>query len=141
MLKKNLFLAILLALLPLLLFVAAPALVHAQAQVVQQGLGGVGSQIGASGGTGLFSPTDSLVTIIGKIIKILLGVAGAIAVLFVVIGGFLYMTSAGNEEQAQKGRKDITNALIGIIIIILSYIIVSVIVNLVSGVGFFGGLF
>ena|SRR5580704_9813428 len=106
------------------------AAVHAQ-NYVQTGLQNVGNQIG-SGNTGLFSPTDSVSDVIGKVVEILLGLSGAIAVLFVIIGGFLYLTSAGNEEQASKGRKDITYALIGLSIIILSYIIVNVIVNLIQ---------
>lgn len=63
---------------------------------------------------------------------ILLYIAGPLAVLFLIIGGFWYITSGGNEEQAEKGKKTIFNALIGIVIVVLSYVIVSVIVNLVS---------
>jgi hypothetical protein len=119
--------------------VVLPMQAHGQSDV-KDGLTKIGGQINAGGGTGLFQSTDGVVTIIGKIIKILLIISGAIAVLFVIIGGFMYMTSAGNEEQATKGRKAIVNALIGIIIIILSYIIVNVIVNLVNcGGSFFGG--
>lgn len=63
------------------------------------------------------------------IIQILLYLAGAIAVLFVIIGGFQYIMSAGNAETAAKGKKTVINAIIGIVLIILSYLIISVIVN------------
>lgn len=56
--------------------------------------------------------------------------AGIIAVVFIIYGGYLYITSAGNEESAEKGKNTMVNAIIGIVIIVLSYVIVNVIVNL-----------
>lgn len=73
--------------------------------------------------------------LIKTIINWLLAIAFAIAVLFLIIGGFQYITSAGNEEAAQKGKSTAINALIGIIIIVLSYVIVNVVANLVSSAG------
>lgn len=81
---------------------------------------------------GVLTNSSSVPQLIGNIIKILLGIAGAIAVLFVLIGGFQYMTSAGNEKQAEGGKTNIFNALIGIVIIILSYVIVNVVVDLIT---------
>src|SRR5262249_50546439 len=63
------------------------------------------------------------------IINVLLGIAGLVAVLFVIIGGFQYMTSAGNEELAERGKRNLQNAIIGVVIIVLSFVIV----NVVSG--------
>ena len=62
----------------------------------------------------------------------MLGIAFAIAVLFLIIGGFWYITSAGNEETAEKGKGTVINAIIGIVIIVLSYIIVQVVSRLVA---------
>ena len=73
--------------------------------------------------------------IIVKVLNILLGVAFLVAVLFLVIGGFRYITSAGNEEVAGKGRATIINALIGIVVIILSYVIVQVVARTVTNTG------
>src|SRR5258708_4113094 len=67
------------------------------------------------------------------VIKIALAIAFGIAVLFVIYGGYLYITSGGNEEQATTGRRTVTYAVIGIAIIILSFVIISVIANLVQG--------
>ena len=66
------------------------------------------------------------------IINWLLGIAFGIAVLFLIVGGFWYITSAGNEETAEKGKNTAINAIIGIVIIVLSYVIVNVVSNLVS---------
>jgi heme/copper-type cytochrome/quinol oxidase subunit 2 len=66
---------------------------------------------------------------ISTIIQIILAVVGLIAVAFLIWGGFRYITSAGNDEVAEEGKKTIQNAIIGLVVIILSYIIVTVIAN------------
>jgi hypothetical protein len=70
--------------------------------------------------------------LIRTVINWLLGIAFGVAILFLIIGGFWYITSAGNEETAEKGKGTAINAIIGIIIIILSYVIVNVVANLVG---------
>ncbi len=72
--------------------------------------------------------------LVKNIVNIVLGVAGMIAVLFVIIGGFRYVTSAGNEEQAEAGKKTLQNAIIGVVIIVLSFVIVNVISTALRGV-------
>jgi hypothetical protein len=67
--------------------------------------------------------------LIALVIRLLLYFAGIIAVLFLIIGGYYYLTSRGNEEQATKGRQTLIYALLGLAIVILSYVIVSVITN------------
>ncbi len=67
------------------------------------------------------------------IIQILLYIAGGVSVLFIIIGGFQYILSAGNAESATKGKKTVVNAIIGLVLIILSYIIINVIVNTILG--------
>ena len=62
-----------------------------------------------------------------RIINIILGVTLAIDVLFLIIGGFFYITSAGNEERASKGKTTVINAIIGLVIIVLSYVIANVV--------------
>jgi hypothetical protein len=74
-------------------------------------------------------------SLIRTVINWLLGIAFAVAVLFLIIGGFQYITSAGNEEAAEKGKGTAVNALIGIVIVILSYVIVNVVSNFVSNAG------
>jgi len=87
--------------------------------------------------------TDFFVTIPGNgdfksillfaIQKILLPLVGLVSVAFIIIGGFQYITSGGNEEQAEAGKKTLTNAIIGLVVVILSYIIVVVIINALNG--------
>lgn len=109
------------------------ALVLGLALVAMPLLAGAQFQTPNPGGTGL--PGDTNVsTFILRIINIALAIAGLIAVLFLIIGGFRYITAAGNEEAAESAKKIIINSIIGVVVIILSFVIVRVISNaLVSG--------
>jgi len=53
--------------------------------------------------------------------------AGSIAVIFLIVGGFQYVASRGNEEQMEKAKKTITAAIIGIVIIVMAFAIVSIV--------------
>ncbi len=94
-----------------------PALALAQVTVPNPGLPSIGGAANAQSG------------IMALIQNILLPLAGIIAVLFVIIGGFQYMLAGANEDLAKKGRATLRNALIGLVIIILAYVMVTVVVN------------
>lgn len=81
--------------------------------------------------SGVATDTDLNVLLV-RIINILLGIAGLVAVIFLIVGGFRYITAGGNEEAAEAGKKAIVNAIIGIVIIILSFVIVRVVANAVK---------
>lgn len=65
-------------------------------------------------------------------IKLIINMSGVIAIVFLMVGGFLYMTSSGNEEAAEKGKKIIINAIIGLVVIIMAGTIVTIVSNLVT---------
>lgn len=86
--------------------------------------------------SGSLNCVNSLSELITTVIKILLFFAGSVAVLFVIIGGFWYITAQGNTEQAEKGKTALVNAIIGIVLVSLAYVIIVVISNaLASRVG------
>jgi len=63
----------------------------------------------------------------------IISIAGAIALAALIIGGILYLTSAGEPEKLSKARKQILAAFLGIIILLSSYLILRTInPNLVS---------
>lgn len=72
-----------------------------------------------------------ILTVINWVLSITL----AIDVLFIIFGGFLYITSAGNEDRANKGKNTIINAIVGLVIIILAYFLSNVVANYFSNVG------
>jgi len=114
-----------------LALLAMPLLASAQG-AVQDGLNnsGLRSYFGFSG----LNSATSLSELIVGIVNIMLLFAGSVAVIFVIVGGYQYVTSGGNEEQAEKGRKTLVNSIIGIVIIVLAYVVINVISNLVGGV-------
>lgn len=78
------------------------------------------------------STPEGVINVIAQIINWALYLSGAIAVIFVIIGGYRYLTAGGNEETATKGRKSVVNALIGLVIIILAYVIVNAVASFFS---------
>lgn len=69
---------------------------------------------------------DDLVT---NILNLLTEIAGAALVIMLLYGGVSYITSAGNESQAEKAKGTITAAIIGIFIVIASWGIISFILS------------
>ena len=63
---------------------------------------------------------------------ILLWVAGVVAIIYLIYSGILYLTAAGNPDAAKKGQQGIVNAIIGIIIIVLAYVIASSVAGLLG---------
>ena len=57
-----------------------------------------------------------IVTIVKNVGQIILQIGGYIAVVIVMYGGFLYITSSGDPGKAASGKKTITNGLIGFVI-------------------------
>ncbi|MDD3711088.1 MAG: pilin [Patescibacteria group bacterium] len=64
-------------------------------------------------------------SIIVKIINVALGFLAIIAVSLAIFGGFLWMTSEGNEEKVSKAKRVLKNALIGLIIVLSAWGIVT----------------
>jgi len=67
--------------------------------------------------------------IAGIILQLVLALTGIVSILYLVIGGMQYMMAGASEDMAKTGKKRVQNAIIGLIIIILSYTIISVVMN------------
>lgn len=92
-----------------------------------------GDNIGAvSQATG--GETD-LRELIKTLINYALGFLGLFAVIMVIYGGFLYVSSAGDEEKVGKGKNIILYAVIGIIIILLSFVLVNAVLGAAANSG------
>ncbi len=62
---------------------------------------------------------------LAMVLNILLGLASTVAVLFIIIGGYTYITSGGNPDQGKKAKTMLINAIVGLVIIILSFGVVN----------------
>lgn len=60
----------------------------------------------------------------------LLGLVGVLAVIGFVIAGVLYLTSAGDEEQAEKAKSIMTYAIIGLAVALVGLIVVNAVAGL-----------
>ena len=75
---------------------------------------------------------DIRITIM-KIVRIILGFVGVIAISIIIYAGYIWMTSAGNSERIEKAKKILINAVIGLLIILSAFAIVSFIINALQG--------
>ena len=99
---------------------------------IGQCVGSDGKCVLANPAPGQLADYNSFEVLLVQIIRVFLLFAGAIAVVFLVVGGFQYVASRGNEEAAEKAKKTITNAIIGLIIIVMAYAIVTIVNNLLT---------
>ena len=76
----------------------------------------VGSQVGLGN-------ADLKETVL-NVIRWALGIVSLLAVAYVIYGGFLWLTAAGNEQRVEKAKQVILQAVIGIVIILLAWAIV-----------------
>lgn len=84
---------------------------------------------GNLGGSGIENPIGKTTVegIITAIIKWLAGLAGALAILALVWGGIMYIVSLGDDSRVNKAKSIIMWAIIGIAVVILSYVILSMV--------------
>ena len=62
--------------------------------------------------------------LIVSVINFLLGIAGSLAVLFIIIGGVRYATAGDGKDDIEQARKIIRAALTGLILILIAFALV-----------------
>jgi hypothetical protein len=84
-----------------------------------------------------FNPSsDSIANFIISIARFLTYIGGALTVLFVVYGGLLILTDLGGGKRAEAGWNCIKTSLIGLVIIIVAYTVVSFIGSFLNNASF-----
>ena len=82
------------------------------------------SPLGAAAGKGAgFNTAVSFETIAGAIITSALSLMGVLFLIVAIYGGYTWMTARGDEEKVTKAKDTLTNAIIGIVIVLASYAI------------------
>jgi hypothetical protein len=76
---------------------------------------------------------NSIVQLAVNLINIALYLAGILAVIFIIIGGIKYIVSAGSPEGTKSAKNTMTNAVIGLVVVIFAGTIVSFIVGRLNG--------
>lgn len=108
---------------------------------------GGNADTGSSGGNGGGAPTpqqqsvsfenpisaNSIPELIATIIRGVLGLLGAVAVAIIVYAGFTYMTAGGNSSKTAQATTAITNAVIGLVVIMGAFLIVDYVISAIVG--------
>jgi len=104
------------------------------------GVADINNQQGFEGGSGAISrafgqsgtPTD-IRTIIANIIAAALDLLGIIFFVLIVVAGFKWMTAGGNGDLVDSAKSQLTQAIIGLFIILAAYGIAGFIFNCALG--------
>ena len=104
----------------------------------------LGNRIGAGNGSGNISASNNATlnlnslpystntvngAIVGTILQDAFGIIGALALMFVVIGGLRYVFSSGDPQAAAAARSTVIYALVGLIVAIVAESIVSLVLG------------
>lgn len=76
--------------------------------------------------------TAGLRTLALDIVNWFLLFLGLIATGFLIYGGFMYVTSAGNDENVGKAKKVIIYAAVGIMVIVIAAVMVNALIGIVD---------
>ena len=86
-------------------------------------------QVGLEYGTFTGLGTKDLREGVMAIVRLILGFLGVITILIMLYGGFVWLTSAGNEERVGTAKKIITAAIIGLVVVFVSYAIAEFVIT------------
>lgn len=84
--------------------------------------------------------SNNLMGTINTIISVVLGVLGILAVAYIIYGGFMFTTAAGDAAKTKKARETIMYGVIGLVVALLAFAIVNfVLTSVFSGSAASGG--
>ena len=87
--------------------------------------------LGLNYATAIGLGTTDVRTTISRLINAFMGLLGIVAVCIILLGGFKWMTAAGNEEKVSEAKKLILSGIIGLVIIMSAYAIAQFVVGAV----------
>lgn len=87
----------------------------------------------SSGYDEALTKTTSARELIQTVVNFALSFLGLIATVVIIYGGVLYVTSRGDTTKTEEGKKAITYAVIGIVIILGSFALVNTLINATGG--------
>lgn len=74
----------------------------------------------------------AVMCVLQRVLLFLLQIAFIIAIIFLIIGGFRYIISQGDEDAVAQARATIVNAIIGIILIVFAWYLMNFVLGLVQ---------
>ncbi len=73
-----------------------------------------------------------LLSIITNIVNVIFAIGGGLAVIYIIWGGIIYLTAGSDENKAKQGRDTLTYAIIGLVVIALSFTIIRWLVTVIG---------
>mgnify|MGYP001592809766 CR=1 FL=1 len=78
----------------------------------------------------VFSPAglfNNLGELMSNIIQIMISIGGILCIIFIIVGGFKFVTSGGDEKKLASAKGTLTYAIVGLIVIILAFAMIQVV--------------
>ena len=91
-------------------------------------------------GSQLCTSTPSVENIVKSALNVLLFVAFIAALVFLVVGGIRWILSGGDKEGTAKAKGTVTSALIGLAIVLASWLLINIILQFFGISNGFGGI-
>lgn len=76
---------------------------------------------------------SDLQTIFSKVVSSAIAFAGIVLFVFLVMGGFKYITSGGDPKATDAAQKTITYAIMGLVLVLAAYLIL-LLIGAITGV-------
>jgi hypothetical protein len=65
--------------------------------------------------------------------RLMLGLLGSVTFLVFIYGGFTWLTAGGNTERVRQGRKIFEGAIVGLVIVLSSWVIINFVIAALTG--------
>lgn len=94
----------------------------------RQGLNTIGQKTGF-GQAKATSAEVGLYDKIALVINVALGLVGILAAIYILYSGFRWMRAGGNDQEIKAAKDGLKNAIIGLAIVLLAYVVVNFVIT------------
>lgn len=71
-------------------------------------------------------------TILDNVIKLIFPIAGLVCVVFIIIGGYTWIASAGDPAKVKQAQGTLTWAIIGLVFVLIAALIISTVTDFLA---------
>jgi len=75
---------------------------------------------------------EGIDTVLNNVMKLIFPIAGIVCVVFIIIGGYTWIASAGDPAKVQQAQGTLTWAIIGLIFVLVAALVVNTVFKFVS---------
>jgi hypothetical protein len=75
---------------------------------------------------------DRLEGVFNNLVQSILAFAGIVLFIFLIIGGFKFITSAGDPKALEEAKKTLSYAIMGLVLLLVSYLVL-VLIEQITG--------